>query len=190
VKSRREHILDESARLFRKKGYAGTSVQDIATAVGIKAASLYNHIDSKQSILQQLCLPISESFTNGMKEIELSSLKADEKLEALVTLHLRVSKTFKDRMSLITGDWVHLEGVALKNYKQSRTEYEKSFRAIINECKAQNLIDPSIDTEISLFSILSSLHWLYSWRERHKEISSIELDKQLKLCLLGGLKTI
>ncbi len=189
MKSRKEHILDESARLFRKKGYSGTSVQDIAEAVGIKAASLYNHIDSKQEILQALCLPISQSFSDGMKEIQNSTLLPDEKLEALVSLHLRLTLKYKDRMSLITGDWVHLDGESLKTYKKTRSEYESEFRSIINECKTKNLINPQIDTEISLFSILSSLHWLYSWRERHQEISTIELEKQLKKCLLQGLKS-
>ncbi len=188
MKTSKETILKEASKLFRKKGYAGTSVQDIAQAVGVKAASLYNHISSKQEILQELCMPISRQFSQGMIDISESTLNPFEKLQAIVSLHIKVTQSFTDSMSLITGDWIHLEGGALKEYKASRKNYEQSFRTILEHCKKENLIDKNINTEVSLFSILSSLHWLYSWRERHQEISSIELEKQLKNCLLNGLK--
>lgn len=187
MKSRKEHILDESARLFRKKGYAATSVQDIAEAVGIKAASLYNHISSKQEILQEICLPISEAFSIGMTNILSSSLNPLERLEAVVNLHVTLTQKFKDKMALITGDWIHLEGDALQNFKKLRKLYERDFIGILDACKKDGFIDASIDTEISLFSILSSLHWLYSWRERHQDLSSLDLEKQLRQCLLRGL---
>jgi len=190
MKTRKENILDEAAHLFRQKGFSATSVQDIASAVGIKAASLYNHISSKQEILQEICLPISDSFSEGMKNVLSSSLTSIEKLEALVALHLRITHEYEDKMALITGDWIHLKGKALSSYKKARKAYEKDFIAIIDACKKDGFIDQSIDSEISLFSILSSLHWLYSWRERHQVMSSLELEKQLKECLLGGLKLI
>lgn len=187
MKTRKEHILDESARLFRKKGFAATSVQDIAEAVGIKAASLYNHISSKQEILQEICIPISEAFSDGMKNILASSLTSIERLEAVVNLHVTLTQHFKDKMALITGDWIHLEGDALSTFKKLRKLYEKDFIQILDACKTEGHIDPSINTEISLFSILSSLHWLYSWRERHQDMSSIDLEKQLRKCLISGL---
>jgi AcrR family transcriptional regulator len=188
MKSRKEHILDEAARLFRQKGYAATSVQDVAEAVGIKAASLYNHISSKQEILKDICLPISEVFNTGMEGIQNSSLSSIEKLEALVNLHVNTTQQYKDKMALITGDWIHLDGQALQTYKRSRKKYEKDFISILDDCKKDGFLDAKLNTEISLFSILSSLHWLYSWRERHQEISVIELEKQLRQILLNGIK--
>ena len=189
MSSRKEIILEAAAKLFRKKGYAATSVQDIADAVGIKAASLYNHIKSKQEILKDLCMPIAASFSIKMQEIENSSLNALEKLEQLVTLHLKLTIENGDRMTLITGDWIHLDDEELKKFKRSRSNYEASFKSILNDAKKQGYLQPTINTDVALFSILSSLHWLYSWKERHQDISSIELEKQLKECLLGGLKT-
>jgi len=188
VSSRKEIIHEASAKLFRKKGYAATSVQDIADAVGIKAASLYNHINSKQDILRDLCMPIASAFSVGMSEIENSSLNPLEKLEQLVTLHLKLTIQNGDRMTLITGDWIHLDAKDLQAFKASRSQYENSFRAVLKEAKNKKLIKETTNLEVALFSILSSLHWLYSWKERHQDISSVELEKQLKDCLLGGLK--
>jgi len=188
MSSRKQAIYETSAKLFRKKGYAATSVQDIAEAIGIKAASLYNHIKSKQEILKELCMPIATSFSEGMKDIENSTLNPLEKLEQLVALHVKLTILNGDRMTLITGDWVHLNEQDLKMFKQSRSKYEASFKAILNHAKKDQLIHNSVNIDVALFSILSSLHWLYSWKERHQDISSVELEKQLKECLLGGLR--
>ena len=49
--TRKEEILRVAANLFKKKGYSAVTMRDLAKAMGIKAASLYNHINSKQEIL-------------------------------------------------------------------------------------------------------------------------------------------
>ena len=48
--------------MFREKGYAGTSMRDLANAVGIEAASLYNHIKSKEDLLLQICVAVAQDF--------------------------------------------------------------------------------------------------------------------------------
>jgi len=186
-KSKKEIINDCAAKLFRKKGYAATSMQDIAEAVGMKAASLYNHIKSKQEILEFLLTRIATSFTSGLNEINSSSLNPRQKLEALVSLHVEMTFKFSDSIALNTGEWVHLEEPALSKYTKQRSSYEKTFKNILDACKEERLIDKNIDTDIALFSILSSLHWLYSWRNRNSKVSRIELEHQLKKILLEGL---
>ena len=71
--TKRDIILSTSAKLFRERGYSATSMRDIANAVGIKAASLYNHISSKQDILKDLLMHIANSFVDGITEIDYAS---------------------------------------------------------------------------------------------------------------------
>lgn len=186
-KSKKEVIKDCAAKLFRKKGYAATSMQDIAEAVGMKAASLYNHIGSKQEILDDLLTRIAGAFTEGLKEINSSSLDPHQKIEALVSLHVEMTFKFSDSIALNTGEWVHLEEPALSRYTKKRTSYEKAFKSILEECKSDGTIDSKVNTDIALYSILSSLHWLYSWHNKHNKVSRVELEHQLKKVLLKGL---
>lgn len=186
-KPRKDQILDASARLFRRQGYPATSVRMIASELSIEAASLYNHIASKQEILQELLVPMARLFTNGMNEIEASPRNPFQKLEALVALHVKLTYEFPNQISLITGEWIHLEGPVRQQYLELRTDYEVRFKRIIAEGMESGHLQKT-DVDLALFSILSTLHWLYSWTGRHKEVSESELVSTMQKTLLEGLK--
>jgi hypothetical protein len=82
---------------------------------------------------------------------------------------------------------MHLEEPRLKEYIALRTDYESRFRQIISEGMEAGILE-NIDIDIALFSILSSLHWLYSWSGKHKVRDEESLRKEMKQCLLNGLK--
>jgi AcrR family transcriptional regulator len=187
MKSRKEEIRDVAAQLFRKRGYQATSMRDIAEAVGIKAASIYNHFQSKQEILEALLMNMATLFTQGMQSINESSLNAENKLEQLIALHIRLTIENSDAIALITGEWVHLEDPVKSDYLALRNSYETEFKDIITTGKSQGLFK-DIDTNVILFSLLSTLHWMYSWYGKNKDYNRIELEKQLTDCLLGGIK--
>ena len=61
-------------------GYSATSMNNIAKKIGIRASSLYNHIDSKQEILSNLLLTIANKFHRGIVEVNNMSCCYREKL--------------------------------------------------------------------------------------------------------------
>ena len=72
--TRKEEIVIVASHLFKEKGYNAVSMRDIAQAMGMKAASLYNHIQGKQEILSTLIIEVAQEFTLGMKNVtELKS---------------------------------------------------------------------------------------------------------------------
>ena len=148
---------------------------------------MYNHIQSKQELLAELLLSMAELFTKGMAEIQEASLETVEKLERIVALHVRLSVEHTDAISLITSEWVHLEEPAQSVYLQLRDNYEEEFRKVIESGKKEGLFKP-LDTEIILFSILSSLRWLYSWYGKNDSYNPIELERQLSQVLIDGIR--
>lgn len=67
----KERITEEALQLFAEKGYKGTSVKNIADAVGIKDASLYNHFKSKQEIFDSIVELIFSHISELSQEIGL-----------------------------------------------------------------------------------------------------------------------
>jgi hypothetical protein len=94
----------------------------------------------------------------------------------------------KDSIALITGEWVQLEEPTLSKFLALRNSYEERFRNILSTCQLDSHISKDINIDLALYSILSSLHWLYNWYSKHPELSKIELSKQLSNILIKGLK--
>ena len=86
---RKEVILEKAAHLFRKNGFNATSMRDLAENVGVEAASLYNHINSKAELLQEICFKIANKFTEHMDELMASDQTAIARIEAVLRFHIR-----------------------------------------------------------------------------------------------------
>ena len=82
--TRKEEIVIVASRLFKEKGYNAVSMRDIAQAMGIKAASLYNHIQGKQEILSTLILEVAKEFTLGMNTVMESRATPLEKITSVI----------------------------------------------------------------------------------------------------------
>lgn len=187
MKSKRQQIKEHAARLFRKQGYKATNMRQLAEAVGVKAASLYNHISNKEELLQELLMDMAQLFTQSMAEVQSSSLNPVQKLERLITDYVRYTVEHTDAISLLTGEWVHLADDPKKEFLNLRDNYEDGFRQILTDCMETGHFK-SIDVDIALFSTLSTLRWLYSWYYKHKDFDQQELEKQIKTMLIDGLR--
>lgn len=185
TETRKEEIIKTAAKLFKEKGYSAVTMRDLATAMGIKAASLYNHINSKQDILKDIIISLAEEFTQGMNLIKKSDHSTIEKLNLIVALHVEITAKNTFGMASLNNDWMHLEE-QLDYYLQLRKKYEQDFIDIIKTGIATNEI---LDTnpEIVMFSILSTLRSLYLWIPKKEEITSVELAETLSQVLINGI---
>src|SRR5918911_3281442 len=77
--TRREELTRQAARLFAEKGYHGTSIGDLAQAMGIQKGSLYAHIQSKQDLLYETMREGAAAFHAGLDAIP-DGLPATEKI--------------------------------------------------------------------------------------------------------------
>ena len=83
--STKQKILDNAIQLFAMKGYTETSVRELAAAVGIKEASLYNHFSSKNAILEQILEEYSQFTRTVFKKDKLTAIKANPTAEGIMS---------------------------------------------------------------------------------------------------------
>ncbi|MGK0387797.1 MAG: AcrR family transcriptional regulator [Maribacter sp.] len=185
-KTKRQIILEIAATRFSKKGFAATSMRDLAKEVGMEAASLYNHIKSKQEILGVLLLDAANQYMEGMDEVEKSDASPIKKIESLISLHIKIALDNPDTISLMTQEWIHLEGDAFLAFSKQRKDYENRFKNILIEGIKKGEIK-DVNPDIALFSILSTMRWFYAWYSRKDGLSLEELERQFCDVLIKGI---
>ena len=183
--NRKDQIIQTSAILFKEKGFSAVTMRDIAKAMGIKAASLYNHISSKQEILSNIIISLAEEFTEGMNNILSEQICSVDKLKKIIELHVNVTSKNQFGMASLNSDWMHLND-SLDYYLSLRKNYEDNFRSIIKKGIQDNELVKS-NPDIILFSILSTLRSLYIWIPDKKDLEPQFLANELKEVLLKGI---
>lgn len=185
--NRRLEIISCAADLFQKKGYSSTSVRDIAKSMNMEAASLYNHISSKQDILSTLLLEVASEFSEAMDGIICAPNSSLDKLYQIISSHIKIIIGSAQAVSLIPSEWVHLEGNAIQEFIALRDRYELDFKSILTKCVEEGSLKP-VNIELASFSILSTLRWLSSWHIKNPTVDPTIIEEELKKCLIDGLK--
>jgi AcrR family transcriptional regulator len=185
INTRKDQIIETSAILFKEKGYSAVTMRDIAKAMDIKAASLYNHIKSKQEILSDIIISLAEEFIKGMNVILVSEKSSIDKLKSVIELHVNITSNNQNGMASLNNDWMHLDG-KLEYYLKLRKDYEENFRSIIKEGISKNELHNS-NPEVMLFSILSTLRSLYIWIPNKDDLLPETLASDLSNVLLNGI---
>lgn len=184
--SRQEKILKIASTLFSQRGYSAVSMRDLAEALGIKAASIYNHVHSKQEILSLIIIKKAEEFTEGIKIIAASKKSAHEKMKAVIEMHTHITLSNTNALATLNQDWMHLLEPDLSYFKDMRKDYEHNIRKIIKK-GLKNKEFKKLDVEAMLFSILSSLRSLYLWYPKVNKKQEKQLIEQLQKLLLEGI---
>lgn len=183
---RKTEIITIAAQLFKEKGYSAVTMRDIAQAMNIKAASLYNHIKSKQEILMLIIIEIAEEFTNTILQIVNSDETTIRKLEKVIQLHIDITLRNSDALACLNNDWMHLADAELTYFIKMREQYEEHFRAIINQGITNNEIK-NLNVEVIIFSTLSTLRTLYIWYGKKKSLNPSILKSHMIEVLLKGI---
>src|SRR5918995_6991075 len=107
--TRRSQLTREAARLFAEKGYHGTSIGDLAEAMGVQKGSLYAHISSKHDLLYETMREGADAFHGALDAID-ERLPATEKIRLALRAHLRVVAEQLDVATVFVREWRYLEG--------------------------------------------------------------------------------
>jgi len=123
VNNRREQILEVAAELFAEKGFHGVSIADLGAACGFSGPALYKHFRSKQAILSEMLVSISEELLReGRRRVQQA---ADDKaaLASLVDWHVTFALAHKPLIVVQDRDWSALAVEAREKVRQTQLAY-------------------------------------------------------------------
>jgi len=185
--SKKELILRRAATMFREKGFAATSMRDLAEMVGIEAASLYNHIRSKNEILEAICFDVANIFNTYIDSLDNGKEKSIEKIEKILRFHIRQMIENYEEVFVSDREWKHLNEPYLSNFQNQRRNYRRKFAAIIKEGISNGEIR-NIDAPTAVLIILHAVSGIESWHRSKARISADELEDNMIMIMIDGLR--
>jgi AcrR family transcriptional regulator len=185
--TKKEVIVEAATRLFREKGFKAASMRDLAEAVGVEAASLYNHIQSKEELLQEICFKVANDFNQKCDEIENSELSTIKKVEGMLRFHIRQMFDHYEMVIVADRDWKHLSDPYLSNFHSQRRIYRKRLAGIIERGIDQKEIKP-VDAPTVVLIMLHAVNGIESWHRSKEKISPKQLEENMVLIMIEGLK--
>jgi AcrR family transcriptional regulator len=185
--SKKDVITQKASALFRKKGFPATSMRDIAESIGIEAPSLYNHIESKNEILKDICFRIARLFTGNLREVEMSNQNNLSKIESIIRFHISMMVDEYESVYISDHEWKHLPEPFLTDFKNQRRNYRSRLAALLQKGIDKKEIS-SINTYVAVFTILSAISGIESWQRSSKKVDEKSLEENMVKLLIEGLR--
>jgi AcrR family transcriptional regulator len=185
--SKKDVIIEKAARLFLEKGFGAASMRDLAEHVGVEAASLYNHIQSKAEILQAICFKVANDFLSHLDAVQSSPESALKKLERIIRFHIRMMMEHYEFVYISDHEWRHLPEPYLSNFLNQRRNYRRSLSDLIGRGIEKGEMK-NIEPYVAVLTILSAISGIESWHRSRKTVSPESLENNMVKYLIDGLK--
>ena len=183
--TRRNELTRQAARLFAEKGYHGTSIGDLAEAMGVQKGSLYAHIDSKADLLWEVARDGATAFHEALDKVP-DDVAPTEKIRLALRAHLRVVAEQLDVATVFTREWRYLEGERRDEFLAERRRYEERFRALFREGRELGGLRTDLDDATATLLALSAANWAYTWMR--PDTDTDELADRFYDVLLDGMR--
>jgi AcrR family transcriptional regulator len=183
--SRKQELSQQAARLFAAKGYHGTSIGDLAEALGVQKGSLYAHIEGKEDLLYETMRVGAAAFHGALDAVPENASPA-EKIRLALRGHLRVVAEQLEVATVFVQEWRYLEGERLEEITAERRRYEERIRELFREGRDLGGLRADLDANTAALLFLSAANWAYTWLRPGADTDA--LADRFYLLLLDGIR--
>jgi AcrR family transcriptional regulator len=182
---RRIEILKSAAAAFRRRGYHGASVDEIASALEMTKGNLYYYFRNKEEILFACHDYSLEVLLALMTEVQADESRADDKLRRLILafIHMMLDEL---QGTALTLDLQALSPPLLKRIIAKRDQFDQGLREIIQHGIDEGLFRPG-DPKMIGFAMMGAVNWITKWFDPNGPMTSEQIGQRFADYLVGGL---
>lgn len=171
------------ARLFREKGFDGTTIRDIANAAGMHSGSPFYHFASKQEMLLAV---MEEGLAEGLRRTEAvlaQRVEPRERFRRLVRAHLgTILDEGSDFIPVLLYEWRSLTPAGRRRVIALKDRYDALWQRMLDELAAKGLI--AGDPQIARLFVLGAVNWTATWYRAGGRLDADQLAAQAARLLL------
>ena len=160
--SRRNQILRTATTIFCEKTYHGTTLKDIADAVGMLKGSLYYYITSKEGLLADIILDAMKTLAVGLVRVENSDLDPGERLREIVREHVKFNARYREAGTLFITEKNVISSLHMDEVDKIFERRDKLLSRTLNEAIEMGLYRP-VDVRIASLAIVGLCNSLLFW---------------------------
>lgn len=181
-----QEIYEQAARLFAERGFAGTSFQDIADAVGLTRPALYHYVKNKDELLAKL---VAEFTVDPAASIAAEAARRDrdpaEKIRAIVAANVRRQGEHAARFRLLIRSEADLPAEVAASYAASRRSVLRSIASVIGDGVRSGAFRP-VDPRVAALGVLGITNWVAWWYQPggHDDLARV-CDELADLAVAG-----
>lgn len=161
--NRYQSILIESARLFRERGYLGTTIRDIGDALGITSAALYYHFKNKEELLQAVMLIALRELHAAVGDVIEQEQDPARRIRAAMRVHLRISIDYQDFAIVLLQETRYLTPEGRAQVIDERDGYEAIWAQMFEEGRRAGLFKPTVDPHLLRLLTFGALNLVVTW---------------------------
>ena len=184
--AKRLEILRQAAAVFRRKGFHGAGMREIAKSLGLAPGALYYYFESKDDLLYACQMTALKGLLQSAREITATDEPPETKLRSLVAAHL------DHILNELGGGLAHVEFHALDEERldevvRGRDAYETLVRDVIRAGKAGGSFR-DVDEKLATLAILGALNWTAVWWDPEGRRRAPAVGEEFANILIEGLK--
>src|SRR3954451_22829379 len=176
--NRRDELLRVSARLFREKGFDGTSIRDISSAAGMHSGSPFYHFKTKQDILVAV---MEQGLAEGLRKSEdvmAQALPPEQKLKGLIRAQLgTILEEGSDFIPVLLYDWRSLNSANRRRIVALKDRYDALWQQVIDDLRRAGHMPG--DAQLARLLILGAVNWTGTW---YRPGGRLSLDQVAERC--------
>ncbi|UGT57890.1 TetR/AcrR family transcriptional regulator [Nocardia asteroides] len=153
---RREQLLDAGARLIADRGFFGVRLDDLGAAVGISGPAVYRHFASKEALLVELLVGVSERLLAGGRAVVAAARSAEEALEGLVDFHLDFAFGDPELIRIQDRDLDNVPAADRRTLRRTQRQYVEIWVQVLREVHPDLAEDTARVQAHGAFGLLNS----------------------------------
>ena len=184
----REQILARAARLFAKRGYTATSMNEVAVACGVSKPSLYHYVKDKQQLLVEIAATHIARLEALVDEIGTETHGPEARVRRLIAAFLAVYASSQAEQRVLTEDVKFLPPVDRRRVLDGERKVVAAFADAIAEARPE-LRDHHLDKPLTML-LFGMMNWMFTWLRPRGELSHADMAPIVAELFFGGLGAV